>query len=91
MAIGSQVALSATAAALNPSTGEPVGEVVTIKAGASAVLLGGAGVTASGAGAGFSLAAGATLQIECDPGDVVYGILATGTDTCYVLRNPRRR
>lgn len=77
MAVSAQrVAVTSTPAAVNTaSTG---GLVLLVKnLGAEAADLGGSAVAS---GAGFELAAGATVEVNLDPGDVVYAVAATGTD-----------
>jgi len=59
------------------------GGVVVQNTGAAGVILGGQDVSASGAAAGPSLAAGATLTV---PGSgSLYGIVASGTVTVAFL------
>lgn len=78
-----RVTASTTAVALNTAAGGGERLLVT-NTSANAADLGPAGVTA---GAGFSLAASATVSLELDPGDVVYAIRSGASDaTLAVLR-----
>ena len=85
MAVTAQrITASTTPVALNTASGG--GERLVIKnTSANAADLGGATVAA---GAGFDLAAGATVgPIELDPGDVLYAIRSAAADaTLSVLR-----
>ena len=85
MAVTAQrITASMTPVALNAASGG--GERLLIKnTSANAADLGGAAVAA---GAGFDLAAGATVgPIELDPGDVLYAIRSAAADaTLSVLR-----
>lgn len=61
------------------------GDAVTVEAPAAAILyLGGPGVTAA---TGFPLAAGQSLPLTQFAGAAVYGVLASGSGTAYVLRS----
>lgn len=61
------------------------GETVTVQAPAAAALyLGGAGVTAA---SGFPLAAGQSLPLTQFAGAAIYGVLASGSGTAYVLHS----
>jgi hypothetical protein len=59
------------------------GSCIVQNAGDTAVFLGGEAVSASGAAAGLSLAAGATLTVP--GGGPLYGIVASGTGTVAFL------
>jgi hypothetical protein len=78
-----RVAVSTSAVALN--TASPGGERLVIKnAGAVAADLGPIGVVS---GAGFDVAAtGGTVQVELDPGDVLYAISSGAGTSLAVLR-----
>jgi hypothetical protein len=79
-----RVTVSTTAAALN--TAGVDGQRLAIKNthATDALILGDSSVAA---GTGYSLAAGATLQLELKPGDVVYGIRGASADiVTHVLR-----
>lgn len=78
-----RVTVSTTAVALNPADSQ--GALLTLKnTSANAADLGPAGVTA---GTGFDLAAGATLTIQLDAGDILYAIRSAASDaTIAVLR-----
>lgn len=78
-----RVTVSTTAVALNTaSTG---GTTLVVKnTSAAAADLGPSGVTATG---GFDLAAGATVTVEIDPGDVLFAIRSAAADaTLAILR-----
>lgn len=76
-----RVTVAATATAL--SDGTPGRVIVSVPTGATAsVILGGSDVTAT---TGFELVAGATLTVYVDSGEVLYGIVATGTEVAHVL------
>lgn len=53
--------------------------------GSAPVYLGGSGVTTSSYG--YRLDAGSSMSIDLEFGDVLYGIVATGTNTVAVLRS----
>lgn len=53
--------------------------------GASPVFVGGATVTTSGATQGVQVAANASLLVPGAPGDVLYGVVASGTATVAFL------
>lgn len=78
-----RVTVSTVAVALNAA--DEQGALMTIKnTSANAADLGPATVAA---GAGFDLAAGATLTIQLDPGDILYAIRSAASDaTIAVLR-----
>lgn len=79
-----RVTVSTSAVALN--TASPDGQQLTLKnTSANAADLGASGVTA---GAGFDLAAGATVTVTLKPGDVLYAIRSAAADaTIAVLRS----
>lgn len=84
MAVTAQrITASTTAVALN--TASSGGERLLLKnTSANAADLGAAGVTA---GTGFDLAAGAVVDIQLDPGDVLFAIRSAAADaTIAVLR-----
>lgn len=78
-----RVTVSTTAVALNPA--DEQGALLIVKnTSANAADLGPAAVTAA---AGFDLAAGATVTIQLDAGDVLYAIRSGASDaTIAVLR-----
>ncbi len=79
-----RITVSTTAVALNTATSGGV-DLYIKNTSANAADLGPAGVTA---GAGFDLAAGATLTVQVDAGDVLYAIRSAAADaTLAVLRN----
>lgn len=82
MAISHQrLTVSTTAVALNSAS--QAGQTLTIKnTSANAADLGGAGVTAAG---GFDLAAGASVQVQVAPQDVLYAIRSGGTDATLAI------
>lgn len=51
--------------------------------GAADVFVGGTGVTTS---TGFKLAAGDSVSLDLGQGEKLFGIVATGTVTCHILR-----
>lgn len=77
------VTASTTAVALN--TASTAGMVLQLKnTSANAADLGASTVTA---GAGYSLAGSATVEVRLQPGDVLYAIRSAGSDaTIAVLR-----
>lgn len=79
-----RVTVSTTAVALN--TADSTGQRLVIKnTSANAADLGASTVTA---GAGFDLAADATVTVELDSGEVLYAIRSDAEDaTLAVLRN----
>ncbi|MFW6034033.1 MAG: hypothetical protein ACOC9R_02755 [bacterium] len=74
---GSRVTVSTTAVALN--TADVGGQTLVVKNtdGSNGADLGDSSVTA---GAGYSLAAGATVTVELDAGDVLYAIRSDAAD-----------
>lgn len=78
-----RVTASTSAVALN--TASTSAQVLTVKnTSANAADLGASTVTAA---AGFDLAAGATVTLTVDPGDVLYAIRSGGADaTLAILR-----
>jgi hypothetical protein len=81
-----RVTVSTSAVALNAAEADTVsGSTLTLKnTSANAADLGPAGVTA---GAGFDLAAGATLTVVLPPGELLYAIRSAASDaTIAVLR-----
>lgn len=81
-----QVAVSTTAAKLTSTpTDSRAGSSIAITAPAAATLyIGGSGVTST---TGFAVAAGASVSLDLQSGEDVYGVLASGTGTAYVLRS----
>jgi hypothetical protein len=81
-----QVAVSTTAAKLTTTpTDSRAGSSIAITAPSAADLyVGGSGVTSSN---GFRVVAGATLTVDLQSGEDLYGVLASGTGTAYVLRS----
>lgn len=60
------------------------GQSVLIRNGGTApVDVGGPDVTA---GAGFELQAGAALPVDLPPGEILYAVAASGTQSVHVLR-----
>lgn len=77
----SRVTVSTSAVALN--TASSGGQRFVLKnTSANAADLGPAGVTA---GTGFDLAAGATLAVELDPGDVLFAIRSAAADATIAV------
>lgn len=84
MAAGSRVTVTTAATLLASGPGSPndtTGCAVQ-NMGAAAVDIGGSGVTS---GAGFPLAAGASLGVDLGPTDKLYAIAASGTVSVAVL------
>jgi hypothetical protein len=76
-----QVTVGTTAALIGPThypdeDGWPGCSIMIYNPGPTAVLLGNASVTAA---TGFTLISGATFQADLHIGELVYGIVATGT------------
>lgn len=79
-----QVSVGTTATALN-TAGTSGQRLVVSNAGTNDVLLGPSGVTTV---TGLALAAtDGPIVIELAPGEVLFGIVATGTETVQVLRS----
>lgn len=75
------VGTSATLLAQGESDGT---RVTLLNKGAADVFLGPSGVTTT---AGLALAAGASFATLLEPGENIYGIVASGTCTVHVLRS----
>ncbi len=89
MAVDSaQVSVGTTATALNAAeTGGVAGArlVVKLPSGATAsVFLGGSTVATTD---GFELTAGSQVTVELAGGELLYGIVASGTQSTHVLRS----
>lgn len=81
-----QVSVGTTATELSAAdTDTRLGQTLIVKnaSAATAVFLGGSGVTTS---TGLSLAAAATVTVELGQGEELYGIVAAATETVHVLR-----
>lgn len=78
---GSRVTVAATATLIQAAGS---GKSITIKNtdGSASVHLGGSAVTAAD---GFTLVAGATLQLDLTQNDALYGITSSGTVAVHVL------
>lgn len=61
------------------SPGGSCGQVLIQNNGAAAVFLGSSSVAASGANAGISVAAAATVTVPCGSAHDLYAIIASGT------------
>lgn len=86
MAVSAQrITVSTTAVALNSDADTIGGTTLLIKnTSANAADIGGSTVAAT---TGYDLAAGASVTIECGPGEVIYGIRSAASDaTLAVLR-----
>ena len=59
--------------------------IVFVQNGATAIYLGGAGVTASGATGGLSVVSGTVGPIYLAPTEALYGITASSSSTVSVL------
>lgn len=62
------------------------GSSIAVQAPSGATLYIGGDATVS-ASTGWPVAAGQSLALDLQAGEVVYGVLMTGTDTAYVLRS----
>jgi hypothetical protein len=69
---------------LDTPRGDGQGVIVSNLDASATVYLGGAEVST---GAGFALAAGASLTVDLRPGDALYGVVASGTAVCGVLQS----
>jgi hypothetical protein len=79
-----RVTASTSAVALNTADALTPTRLFLTNTSANAADLGPAGVTA---GAGYSLAAGASIYIDIDPGDVLFAIRSAAADAVIsVLR-----
>lgn len=81
-----QVSVGTTATALSTAESDDrSGSSICVSnpSGGSTVYLGPAGVTT---GNGFALDAGASMAFDLQPGELIYGIVASGTVTVSVLR-----
>lgn len=80
-----QVAVGTTAVELTGvTTDRRADSSIAVQAPAAATMyIGAAGVTAS---TGWPIAAGQTLAVDLQSGERLYGVLASGTGTAYVLR-----
>lgn len=86
MAISSaQVSVTTSATLLSSAeTDDRTGSALALtNGGAVTVFLGASGVTT---GSGFGLAAGTSMALDLQPGESLYGIVASGTATVSVLR-----
>jgi archaellum component FlaG (FlaF/FlaG flagellin family) len=63
--------------------GQSSGSSILVQAGSVTVYVGGSTVTAAD---GFPIAAGATLTLDLDPGELLYAVAASGSTTVHVLR-----
>lgn len=78
--ISTAVSVATTATVLVSSAGQGV---AVYNNGASTVYLGGSDVTTA---IGYPLAAGAHVGIDLERGESLYGIVASGTVECRVLK-----
>lgn len=76
-----QVSVTTSATALNTAGGGQ--RLHLTNQGASAVVLGGSTVTTT---TGYSLAASASTVITVGPGEILYGIVASGTVNVGIVR-----
>lgn len=84
--VAARVSVTTTATRLDASapTDSVSGQRVTVyNAGSASVFLGGSGVLSTD---GFELPAGGSYDEELSPGDELYGITASGTVICHVIR-----
>lgn len=75
------VSVGTTATALNDGT--PGRLIVSAPAGAATIFLGGSDVDTT---EGFPLAAGERETVLVDDGEILFGIVSTGSETLNVLR-----
>jgi hypothetical protein len=88
--VGAQVSVGVAATLLTAVEADAIsGSAVTVRvpSGGSTVYLGGATVDDTGANAGFAVASGEALSIDLDPGESLYGVVASGSQTVHVLRS----
>jgi len=83
----SQTSVGTTATLIGPmhstmADNQAGGSVAFYNPGPTAVVIGNATVTTS---TGLTLISGATFQADLQPGEVLYGIVATGTQTVQTL------
>lgn len=83
----SQTSVGTTATLIGPlhstmADNQAGGSISIYNPGAVAVVLGNATVTTTN---GFTLISGATFQADLQPGELIYGVVATGTQTVQVL------
>jgi hypothetical protein len=77
-----QVSVGTTATRLSSDT--YFGSSIAIEAGSVDLFIGDSAVTTSGATGGFKVTAGATIALDLG-GEDVFGVVASGTSTVYVL------
>ena len=82
------VTVAATATVLSTAAGDREGHRVLIlnPSGGVTVYVGGADVSTAN---GYPVASGGTLSLALEVGEIVYGIVATGTQAVNVLRSGR--
>lgn len=77
------VSVTTTATLIHDATGDNTGATLSLhNAGSVNVFLGPSGITA----AGWYLAAGDRYSVVIQPGEALYGIVASGTATVNVLK-----
>lgn len=79
----SRVTVTTSATALVPTDGS-VASIVAHNKGSASIDIGGASITT---GTGFELAAGEAFTMDLNPGEIPYGIAASGTVRVDVLRS----
>lgn len=78
------VTVADTATALNAvDSTSPLSLIVSVPSGGVTVYVGASDVTTTD---GFPVAAGESLSVDLQSGEVLYGIVATGTQAANVLR-----
>jgi hypothetical protein len=77
----SSVSVTTSATVLHTADSDGV-DVILYNSGSATVSVGPSGVSTS---TGFPLAAGASLSMRLPPADVVYGIVATGSESVIVF------
>jgi hypothetical protein len=84
--VSASVSVATTATRLDSGDGDLVSGstvLVTVPAGGATVYVGGADVTTAN---GFPLPAGASVSVDLNSGDLLYGIVAASTQAVNVLR-----
>lgn len=84
----SVVSVGTTATALHSGNGRITGQkftiMVQVPTGGATVYLGGAGVTTTNYG--YALAAGGDYSLDMNPSETLYGVVASGTQSAYIIK-----
>lgn len=83
MSINSSSVTVTTSATVLASAGSDHDDVVITNIGATEIYVGPSGVTTS---VGFPVAAGGSLSVKLPAGESIYGVVASGTEACRVLK-----